>query len=84
LLLLRPEGLLSRQGVLLPSINELRAITPPRLLEQPVTDPFALGPGRRQVRHESSHLQGELRLALSSKIISDPVPAAYDVKARLK
>ena len=84
LLLLRPEDPPSRQGVLLPSINQPRALTPPCLLEDPVTDPFALGSDRRQLRHESSHCQGEFRVALPNKIIGDPVPAAYDAKASFK
>ena len=40
--------------------------------------------GPRQLRHESSYLPGELSLALSSKIISEPIPAAYDAKAGLE
>ena len=83
-LLMRAEGLPSRERVLLPSINELGALTPFGLFEQPVADPFALRSGRRQPRHKSSHLQREFRLTLSSKIISDPVPAAHDVKAGLQ
>ena len=46
-LLLRTEGLPGCQGVVLPTIDELRPFTPLCLLEQPVTDPFALGPHRR-------------------------------------
>jgi len=84
LLLLRPEGLPGSQGVLLPSINELRPLTPPRLLEYPVANPFALGSDCRQLCHESSHRQGELYLALSNKVIRDSVPAAHDVKAGLR
>src|SRR5262249_17982884 len=58
-LLLRTERLPGRQGVLLPSINILRALAPPRLLEHPVADPFALCPHWRQLLHETPHRQCE-------------------------
>ena len=65
-------------------IDELRALTSPGLLEQPVTDPFALGSDRWKLLHKTSYCEGELSLTLSHQIISDLIPAAYDATPRLK
>ena len=54
-LLVRTERPPGRQGVLLPSINVLRSLAPPRLLEHAVADPFALRPNWRQLLHETPH-----------------------------
>jgi hypothetical protein len=77
-LLLRAENLPGGQGVLLPSIDELRALPSPRLLEHPITNPLPLGSNRWQLRHKPPDLLGKVSLTLSSQIICDRVPAAYD------
>jgi hypothetical protein len=84
LLLLRTEDLPGSQRILLPSIGEVRALAPLRLLEQPIADPFALGSNRWQLRDEPPDLLGKVSLTLSSQITCDRVPAAYDAEPGLK
>jgi len=83
-LLLRTEDLPGSQCVLLPSIDELRALASPRLLEDPITDPFPLGSNRWQLRDKPPDLLGKVSLTLSSQIICDRVPTAYHVVPGLK
>jgi hypothetical protein len=77
-LLLRTEDLPWSQGVLLPSIGELRALASLRLLEHTIADPFPLGSNRWQLRDKPPELLGKVSLTLSSQIICGRVPAAYD------
>ena len=67
-LLLRTEDLPRSQGVLLPSIGELRALTSLRLLEHPIADPFPLGSNRWQLRDKPPDLLGKVSLTLSSRV----------------
>jgi len=62
----------------------LRALTSPRLLEHPITDPFPLGSNRWQLRHEPPDLLSKVSLTLSSQIFFDRVPSGYDVVPGLK
>jgi len=83
-LLLRTEDLPGGQGVLLPSIDELRALPSPRLLEHPITDPFPLRSNRWQLSDKLPDLLGKVGLTLSSQIICDRVPTAHDAVPGLK
>jgi hypothetical protein len=78
LLLLRTEDLPRSQRILLPSIGEFRALASLGLLEHPIADPFPLGSNRRQLRDKPPDLLSKVSLPLSSQIICDCVPAAYD------
>jgi hypothetical protein len=78
LLLLRTEDLPRSQRILLPSIGEFRSLASLRLPEHPIADPFPLGSNRWQLRDKPPDLLGKVSMTLSSQIICDRVPAAYD------